>query len=769
MSTDIVSSNKYTTGKISIGGSVNGTIDYAGDQDWYAINLVAGQTYVINLEGSVTGGGTLSDTYLRGIYNANGTLISGTTNDDGGFGTNSKVTFTALSTGVYYISAGAYSTRTGTYRLSVALTDDYSNSILTAGKVEVGSSITGKIETSGDKDMFGVNLTAGQKYTIKIKGAASGGGTCTDTYLNGIYNANGTLISGTVNDNGSSNGRDAELVFTANATGMFYISAGAAGINTGTYTLTVDPFVEQPVVIAPTTTNTTTESTTTSTTTTTTTPAVTATVTDTPSVINTISTTDRIGASVATAGRIDVNGSVLSRINSTSDVDLFKVYLTAGEQYTITMNKYGSTGGLSNALIKGIYNSTGTAMMSRTTDYNSGGNLNALITFTPTNSGYYYIAADGYGTSIGNYELSIKESAGNSVDWSVMEYMSADNNLEIAALYDVNEMEAACIASNITVTCELDRSASYTTVDGNWSNTRRGVIVHDGLSSRISSLATNMSEQNMGSVSTLTDFINYSQGVSTADNDALILWNHGGGVSGCCVDYGNGFSRLSNQDIATAITNSDAGHLDVVAFDACLMGVLDQSFALRDVTDFVVASEDLVPGTGFDYDAFYNQFSASTDQSAEHFSELLVQTYDAANTSAVTLAALDMSEMNDLIDAMANFSLVWDNSNQNNSLLKTAVDETLRFDSNIDLGDFMQNVADLSDSTAVDTAANQVISAVDNVVMTSCGPNDASGISVYMPTYEDSAYYTGNGASLLAATGWNTVYAGVYNNMNIAA
>ena len=112
------SANILTGGGVGVGGTAVGKIESAGDSDWFAVELVAGRTYTIDLRGTPTGDGTLSDPYLRGIHDAEGNLISGTTNDDGGAGYNSQVTFTAAETGTYYIAAGAYSGR-GTYEVAV--------------------------------------------------------------------------------------------------------------------------------------------------------------------------------------------------------------------------------------------------------------------------------------------------------------------------------------------------------------------------------------------------------------------------------------------------------------------------------------------------------------------------------------------------------------------------------------------------------------------------------------------------------------------------
>ena len=54
-----------TSGAIGVGGLTTGDIETGGDEDWFAINLVQGQQYKFDLEGSPSSQGTLSDTLLR--------------------------------------------------------------------------------------------------------------------------------------------------------------------------------------------------------------------------------------------------------------------------------------------------------------------------------------------------------------------------------------------------------------------------------------------------------------------------------------------------------------------------------------------------------------------------------------------------------------------------------------------------------------------------------------------------------------------------------
>ena len=56
---DDYASNLQTAGRVTVGGSVTGEIEIAQDRDWYAVALVAGTTYRIDLKGRETGDGTL--------------------------------------------------------------------------------------------------------------------------------------------------------------------------------------------------------------------------------------------------------------------------------------------------------------------------------------------------------------------------------------------------------------------------------------------------------------------------------------------------------------------------------------------------------------------------------------------------------------------------------------------------------------------------------------------------------------------------------------
>jgi Ca2+-binding RTX toxin-like protein len=110
-----------TYGLVGVGGSASGVLEQAGDRDLFRVTLSAGASYQIDLIGHAGGGGTLGDPYLR-LHAPTGALIA--TNDDIVDGSNpdSRLVFTAPTTGVYDIEAGGFADGyAGTYRVRVNL------------------------------------------------------------------------------------------------------------------------------------------------------------------------------------------------------------------------------------------------------------------------------------------------------------------------------------------------------------------------------------------------------------------------------------------------------------------------------------------------------------------------------------------------------------------------------------------------------------------------------------------------------------------------
>ena len=104
-----------TTVSLTVGGRINGAIEVRNDHDWYRVTLEAGKTYTFSHScGDDRRRQRGHDATLRNVRRP------ARTNDDFGGTLFSSITFTAGSSGTYYIDVGAYNRGTGNY--SVALT-----------------------------------------------------------------------------------------------------------------------------------------------------------------------------------------------------------------------------------------------------------------------------------------------------------------------------------------------------------------------------------------------------------------------------------------------------------------------------------------------------------------------------------------------------------------------------------------------------------------------------------------------------------------------
>ena len=230
-----------TTGQVDVGGSVTGNIDSVVDIDWFRVDLKKDKRYQIDLEGADTNRGTLTDPLLSRMRNALGNVVTDALGS--GIGNNARRIFTAPADGTHYVVASSNGV-TGTYTLSVIVLGangvseadtDFTNNALTSGRVDVGASATGNVESATDVDRFRVDLEAGKQYQFDLEGAPTDRGTLEDPYLSLIDPMGAVLES----DNDDGDGVNSQIVYTATATGAHYLRADKSDTETGTYTLSV--------------------------------------------------------------------------------------------------------------------------------------------------------------------------------------------------------------------------------------------------------------------------------------------------------------------------------------------------------------------------------------------------------------------------------------------------------------------------------------------------------------------------------------------------
>jgi serralysin len=161
-----VAASISTTAVMSVGDRFDGSIGSSGtDRDWIRIELTAGESYVFSSWGTGGTAAGINDTLLN-LRDANGSLV--TSNDDVVSQSNlfSQITYTATSSGTFYLDVGSWSdTETGSYSVSVS-TDTFSVEEIATQLTEFGWGVPTTLRH---------NESTGDTMTVNITGLTSEG------------------------------------------------------------------------------------------------------------------------------------------------------------------------------------------------------------------------------------------------------------------------------------------------------------------------------------------------------------------------------------------------------------------------------------------------------------------------------------------------------------------------------------------------------------------------------------------------------------------
>lgn len=389
------------------------------------------------------------------------------------------------------------------------------------------------------------------------------------------------------------------------------------------------------------------------------------------------------------------------------------------------------------------------------------------LTATP-NSGYAFTGWGNIGEYSSNYSIekeieilmpakSIQLSTSFSTPnkgWTFMIYMAGDNSLSDVVNLDLNEIEKglfdsvsggnSAIANDVRVLVLADFLGS--------SNTRLYQIIPDDTNYLVSPvLSTEFNptgELNMADPQTLQNFVNYGLTNYPSEHNALVLWNHGGGVKsldidpflnkGICEDDGE-ILYLNEVQTAVEAALGSGNKLDILGMDACLMGEVETAYEMRTVADYFVASAANELGYGWGYNYIFNNFtSAGNPPSPETLADILVTQFQQSTPSILhydpdTMVAVKTSELEVLktaIDALA--AQVYTDGAGAQAAFQTARDASvyyhvyddpteIRYIPYYDIYSFCTEIEASSLSPAVRTQAGVVKTALASSVVASYG------------------------------------------------
>lgn len=322
--------------------------------------------------------------------------------------------------------------------------------------------------------------------------------------------------------------------------------------------------------------------------------------------------------------------------------------------------------------------------------------------------------------------------------WTFVIYMAADNELENAAIADINELEAACaISENLQILVLLDKKG-----DGDLDE-KSGATLYQIENDEKDSLEIiskklqcaslglyekdNSTELNMASPETLSNFLDFVYENYPSEEYGLIMWGHGTGYrngtlnfeeksvsvfensKGLAVDDTSS-DFMSTVDFGKALENH---YFSVIGFDTCFGMLLETAYEIKDCGKIFIGSSGLVPAKGWNYYSLFRNFSnkekeflAQNQDLAENltgelFSKLAENQFkeEYYPSEEFVISSVDLAKVKEIATVFDNFSIALANYIKNEQtqqeVLNLLLNSVKNYKSNTFPSDLFLDLADL--------------------------------------------------------------------------
>ncbi len=372
--------------------------------------------------------------------------------------------------------------------------------------------------------------------------------------------------------------------------------------------------------------------------------------------------------------------------------------------------------------------------------------------------------------------------------WTVMFYLAGDNDLSDTYPPILNQLELAADNPHVNVLVLWDGAepgdsayieVQYDTDLNAFADHVEGENYWD------------KGELDTSWETTLTDFVTWGISNYPARHTALFLTDHGTGLGGGLNDDSIGFHmplagiQQALEDALTPVGET----LDLLYFDMCLMGMIEVTYEMRDVADYVVSSQYLQ----WALDAPYFHYIAGIDADttppvlATLFADSYAAAAAAANNMPFTIAAVDMQSLDDVVaatDALAR--ALHDNLGEIAFTLDDIAFAVQRYDTfEEDDREILGRYADLAHLARLieqELSAYPEIVAEAQLLQTAIAAhviaehhdssggfdlNNSHGVAIFFPTSTHS-YYDGANNDFAAGTDWGAIVPGALTPSAVA-
>ena len=318
-----------------------------------------------------------------------------------------------------------------------------------------------------------------------------------------------------------------------------------------------------------------------------------------------------------------------------------------------------------------------------------------------------------------------------------------------AAAEDLQEMLAVGSGARVNVVVETLGTAQWSLPEISSERNQRFVVEHEALQL----VDDTVGHRDLADPDTLRDFIIWAMGRYPAERYMLVFWDHGGGsVAGfgadeLAQDPAQSSLRLAGiqQGLADAVKVTGA-KFEAVGFDTCLLGSVEMAALLAPYSRYLIASEELEPGHGWNYTPFLQALVDDPAITGDRLGKVIADAFVAQaleweDRDEITLSVTDLTRIGPVITALEAFVAVAGPDLQAPDRLKALARARSRAEDYGNDGETGSDMVDLGDlarkaAAVYPVQSAQLLAAVQAAVVykvVSKAKPDGTGLSVFFP------------------------------------
>ena len=240
--------------------------------------------------------------------------------------------------------------------------------------------------------------------------------------------------------------------------------------------------------------------------------------------------------------------------------------------------------------------------------------------------------------------------------FSLLVYMIGSDleTFDAAASNDIQEMLGAASGDKLNIIIQTGGSKSWHLKEIADDGVGR-YRIRNGELEKIELL----NDVRMSEPDTLADFISWAGKHHPAERYGLVLWNHGGGtLLGYGLDEYYPDETMRIDQLHEALSEGGL-HFDFIGFDACLMCTVETAMALSGHADYMIASEETEPSTGWYYTEWIKQISENPGLPIPELAGTIIDSFvsgpDYNKYDFYTLSLVDLKKIGELYLALSEY------------------------------------------------------------------------------------------------------------------